>query len=406
MLTETRKPLKIAFLTALTLQNERSSWRLSNEYMTQALQRHCGEVVHIGSIKLWEVFLGKVLNKASQVLLKKRFIYYHSFFIAKRYARIAAQRLARQAFDVIVAPAAFSEIAFLDTDIPIVLIEGGTLALLHNYYSPFSNPLKRSLYEANTLQKLALWKASLVLNPSDWASRSVIEDYHIEQQKVHVLPYGANIQNPPPLEVILSKQRSNRCRLLFVGVEWQRKGGDIAFDTLLKLEEIGIQAELIVCGCIPPSRFSHERMTVIPYLNKNDKKQYKELENLFMTADFFFLPTRQELFGFVFSEASAFGLPVITTNTGGVPGAIKDGENGFMLPLSAGSSEYAEVIARIYQDDLCYAQMVKSSRAAFDERLNWDAWAIAVNELIIEVIESKKNSREKTMIGTSEKSPK
>ena len=55
-----------------------------------------------------------------------------------------------------------------------------------------------------------------------------------------------------------------------------------------------------------------------------------------------------------------------------------------MLPHSARGDEYAEVIAKIYRDDQRYAQMVRSGRAAFDERLNWDAWGRAVKEIVNE----------------------
>jgi glycosyltransferase involved in cell wall biosynthesis len=390
---DNKKPLRFALLTPITIQpNEPNSWSITTQYITQVLQKHCGEVFPIGPIFLrGEVLAGKILNKVSLTLLKKRFLYCDSSHISKRYARVAAQRLAGLSADVIIAPDGASEIAFLETDIPIVLIEGGTFALWRNY-PPYLNLLKRSSYEANMLQEMALKKASLILNPSEWAARSVIEDYHIEPRKVHVLPYGANIENPPPLEYVQKKKKSDRCRLLFIGTNWQRKGGDIAFEALVKLEEMGIQAELIVCGCVPQSKFSHERMKVIPYLNKNDERQNQEMRNLFMTADFFLLPTRVELFGIVFCEASAFGLPVITTNTGGISGAVKDGENGFMLPLSAGGSEYAEVIAKIYRDDGRYADMVRASRAAFEQRLNWDTWAITFRELIAEMFEGKKDS--------------
>ncbi|SRR6266487_109004 len=395
---------KIAFVTGLNTGRKQDSWMIAHKYITRALQKHCGEVFNIGPISLkGDLLIVKILNKVSQLVLKKRLLYYQSIYISKRYAHVASQRLAKFPADVIIAPAGDAYIPFLKTDIPIILIEGASFALLNNYYPQFSNVLKRSLYEANLLQELAFKKAIFILNPSEWAARSVIEDYHIDQRKVCVLPYGANIENPPPLEAILAKKRSDRCRLLFVGVDWQRKGGAIAFETLVKLEEMDIQAELIVCGCVPPASFSHERMKVLPFLDKSDERQYQELQKLFMTADFFLLPTRQELFGFVFSEASAFGLPAITTNTGGVPGAIREGETGFMLPLSAGGAEYAKVIARIYQDEQRYTDMVRSSRAAFDERLSWDAWAVAVNKLIVKIVENNIGLEEKIVSCTSEK---
>ena len=103
-------------------------------------------------------------------------------------------------------------------------------------------------------------------------------------------------------------------------------------------------------------------------------------------ADFLLLPTRSDCTPIVFSEANAFGLPVITTDTGGVAGIITDGENGFMLPVSARGAAYAQVIARLYQDDQRYAELVKSSRATFDHRLNWDAWGTTVKKLLDEML--------------------
>jgi len=258
--------------------------------------------------------------------------------------------------------------------------------LLHGYYAAYSNLLGRSVYETNGLEELAIRRANLVIHPSQWAARSTIEHYHTDKQKVHVIPFGANLQSPPSAEVVELKKRSAHCRLLFLGVDWQRKGGEIAFETLLKLEELAIQAELIVCGCIPPKEFSHERMTVIPYLNKKDEKQRQKIEKLFETSDFLLLPTRSECYGMVFCEASAFGLPVISTDTGGVSGAVKHGENGFLLPSSARGAEYAEVIAKIYRDERRYAELVRSSRAAFEGRLNWDVWGITVRKLIAEML--------------------
>jgi len=129
-----------------------------------------------------------------------------------------------------------------------------------------------------------------------------------------------------------------------------------------------MQAHLIIWGCTPPARHSHERMTVIPFLNKSDPSQRVQLERLFDTSDFFFLPTRSECYGMVFCEASAYGLPVITTNTGGVSGAVTNGENGFMLPLSAEAVDYAGVIAKVYRDDQLYAELVRSG-AGEAERL-------------------------------------
>ncbi len=382
-----QRRLHIAFLTSLVLQDKRTSWKITNMFIAQALERHCGDITYIDPIYPKELVLGKIFNKAARLLFKKSYMYYHSFYIAKRYAKAIAPKLKAQAFDVIVAPSCATEIAFLETGIPIVLIEDANVALLHDYYAQYSGLLKRSFYEANTLEELALQKTSIALYPSEWAVRSARENYHIvHPEKVHMVPFGANVSNLPPADIVQRRHKSDRCKLLFLGVEWERKGGEIAFETLLKLEELGIQAELTICGCIPPAGFSHERMKVIPFLSRKDEKQRKELELLFEASDFLFLPTRGDTYGMVFCEASSFGLPSITTDTGGVSGAVSKGKNGFTLPLSARGTEYAELIARIYRDDALYAELVKSSRDTFERKLNWDAWGISITNIIREML--------------------
>lgn len=385
MNSETKR-IKIAFLTAFDLQDIRFwSWAGTFYYMAQALQKHCGEISYIGPIHCWEQSVAKIIHKGSRLLLKKNFTSYHNFLVAKKYAKVAARRLAEGSFDVIVAPAGVPEIAFLETDVPIILVEDATYGLLINNYPDYSNLLSRSIYELHALESLAIKRASMVVTTSAWGAQSAINDYHADQQKVHVVPFGANFEAPPSKELALTRNKSDKCRLLFVGGDWQRKGGDIAFETLVKLEERGIRAELIICGCIPPNTFSHERMRIIPFLDKKDEGQRKEFEQLYLTSDFLLLPTRNDCTPTVFREASAYGLPSITTNIGGVTEDVRDDENGFVLPYNARGDAYAEVIMKIYQDDQHYQALVKSSRAAFDDRLNWDSWGMTIKDLIAQL---------------------
>ncbi len=382
--------MKIALLTMSRDPQDRRSWRSWSGivyYVAQTLQKYCGEVSYCSPALPCrkEELIARIVRGSSRILLKKG--YNPSIFLAKSYAKAGERWLAGQSFDLIVAPDGALDIPFLETDIPIVLVGGGaTYGLLLDYYPRFSNLLKRSIYEMNTMYALALKKASAVIYSSAWGARSAVEDYGADPAKVHVIPFGANLDEIPQREVALARKLSDRCRLLFLGVEWARKGGDIAFETLLKLEELGIAAELTVCGCTPPKAFAHERMKVIPFLDKNDERQCKELEKLFMMSDFLLLPTRADAYGLVFCEANAFGLPVITTSTGGVPEVVRDGENGFLLPYDARGAAYAEVIAQIYHDATRYAELVRASRTAFESRLNWDAWGVTINHILTDLL--------------------
>ena len=372
--------LRIAFLTIFDPLN-RCSGSGSFFYMVQSLQKHCGEVICIGPIHVKERLFGTALNKGALLLLRIRFPYYISFLLARRYARIATRRLHTIPCDIIVAPFGTMSTAFLETNKPLVLIEDATFALLHNYYPHYSNLLNRSILDAHTITSRAFKQATLLIFSSTWAAQSAIEDYGIAQEKIHVIPFGANIEHVPDQQAVIKAQKSQCCKLLFVGVDWWRKGGDIAFETLLSLEKLGIDAQLTVCGCRPPRTLTHKHLQVIPFLDNNDPAQRKALTNLYMQSDFLLLPTRSDCTPFVFCEANAFGLPVITTDTGGVIDVIQHGTNGFVLPYSARGDAYAEVIAQAYQDKQAFAVLHRTSRATFDAYLNWDAWGISMHSL-------------------------
>ena len=350
-------------------------------YMGQALEKHC-EVYYCDPIISFEKWFGRLIDAVSRRLFKKNIAYDRLLLAAKKHGKIAAQRLGGRSFHAIVAIMNPLDVAFLETDIPIALVLDATFALQHDYHPQYSNLWNWSAHQANKVEEIAYQKAKVLLYSSYWAARSAIEDYAVDQQKVHTIFFGANLDTIPSREMVLAKKKSERCRLLFMAARWESKGGPIAFETLLKLEEMGIEAELIICGMTPPSEFAHERMVVIPFLDKNDERQSKEIEKLYAMSNFLLLPTRVDCTPHVFNEANAFGVPVITTDTGGVPDMVRNGENGYVLPYSARGSEYARIIAEIYQDDQRYTALVESSRDAFESRMNWDTWGSAVKQVL------------------------
>ena len=323
--------------------------------------------------------------------------------MAKKQAKLAAKQLAGQHFDVIVAPDCVPEVAYLRTDIPILLPLDATFRLQHNYYPEYSNLLAFSIRQGEILEQAAFQNATQLLFSSFWAARSAIEDYSIDPQKVQAIFFGANIDHIPPFEQVLAKKPSEECRLLFMGIDWERKGGAIAYETLLSLEEMDIQTRLIVCGSTPPSGIAHKHMNVIPYLDKNDQRQARQIEQLYADSDFLILPTRADCAPNVFKEANAFGLPAITTDTGGVADLVRDGENGYVLPYEAGGRAYAQLIADLYRNEARYRQLALSSRVAYDERLNWDAWAKAVHAIIQEIVQTRQHLPARGLSGTAHK---
>src|SRR6266571_4408125 len=262
-MNQEKRRLKIAFLAAEQPKDKRAL-STSLYYMGQALEKHCGDVYYFDPIISFEKrYLGNLIQEVSRRLFKKNVARDRLLFVAKKHGKIATQRLDGRSFDAIIAIGNPQDVAFLETDIPIALVLDATFALQHDYYPHFSNLWKWSAQQANKVEEIAYQNATALLFSSYWAARSAVEDYGVDQQKVHTIFWGANLETIPSREMVLAKKKSERCRLLFMGVSWELKGGEIAFETLLKLEEMGIEAELIVCGTTPPSEFAHERMVVI-----------------------------------------------------------------------------------------------------------------------------------------------
>lgn len=377
--------LQIGFVTAEDPMDRRS-WSGIFYFMAKALEKHCGDVHCLGPFGSLARNFGKGLAGASWVLLRRHYLHTHSPLLAKRYATLIERKIAQRPFDLLFAVAAAPELAFLNTSIPIVYSADSTFAAVRNYYPRYTNVLAISAREADYVDGLGVRKAALLTYPSEWAAQSAVRDYHVEESRVHVVPYGANLEEPPAREDALRPRTSDECRLLFVGVKWGRKGGQIAIESLVKLRAMGITARLTMVGCVPPRGFQTPGLTVIPFLNKNDPTQRKKLEDLYLSSHFLLLPSRSECYGIAFCEANAYGLPVVTTRTGGIPQVVREGRNGFMLPLGAGGSEYAELIARIWQDPARYSELTRSSRQEFEERLNWDVWATSVGKLLPRVL--------------------
>ena len=374
--------MRVAFLTERDARDRRS-WSGTVYYMAQALARIFPDLHYLGPVAPFERFFLKALDKTSQTLTSRRLAADHSPILAQGFNRVLKRRLSAQKFDVIVAPAASTLICSLETDVPIIYISDTTYQLLLGYHQHYSSLSEYSKTAGDDVERRAIHRAAAISYPSQWAADSAIQHYGCPPEKIHVIPFGANLDQVPDRETALAQAASpDKCRLLLVGVNWIRKGADMAVATLRKLREMGVPAELTVVGSTPPEPIEDPDLTVIPFLNKNEPEQRQELEQLYWDADFFLLPTQNDCYGIVFCEASAFGLPAIARDTGGVGGAVSNGVNGYLMPESATVEDYAQTIAEVYREPERYRALSQSSRNHFDQCLTWDAWATSIGELI------------------------
>jgi len=369
--------------------------------MGQALERHCGEVLRIGPLEPRSMKVGKVISGAIRRFTNRNYLYTNTTSAAKKVSKMAEKKLSGLEYDVIFAPVGSGLVAHLHTSVPIVYLSDTTVKLMLNYNWEFTGILPSHARMADELERAATQKAKQLVFPSKWAADSARDDYEADPSKINIVPFGANMDPAPSREAALRASTRDRCRLLFVGVNWRYKGGEIAFETLVELERRGVSTELTVVGCTPPVQISHPHLHVFPFLNKNIESERAQLNRLYRDADFFILPTRTECFSIALCEANAFGIPVLSTQTGGLPDLVREGVNGFLFPLEARGDQYAARVRDVFSDAASYQALRVSSREQFETRLNWDAWGKRMKEILWAAVEGS-SRREQLQTGSSD----
>ena len=384
-MTENSPRRKIAYYTMNDPLDKRT-WSGITYYMGQALQRNVGDVYFLGPVKIpWvmdKTFRG--IQKLTRFFFSTEYIPKYSLLKNMYVSRILKRRMKGQQYDLLFAPAAASELAYINkTGLPVIYFGDATYKIYSETYKKEFHKLNSfSRWEGNFLEKRALKISSLVILTSQWAARSAINDYCVPADKIEVLLMGANIDVVPARETIFLKEKNKVLTLLFLGVDWERKGGVIAFDTLKHLHASGIKAKLIVCGVVPPAEFVHPFMEVIPFLNKNKREDSERFVAILTSVHFLMMPTRADCSLLVNAEANAYGVPTISTDIGGVTDVVKNGMNGYCLPFEAAGAEYACVIIDTFFDPEKFHKLIVSSRKMFDEVLNWDTFALHFEDVL------------------------
>ena len=123
-------------------------------------------------------------------------------------------------------------------------------------------------------------------------------------------------------------------------------------------------------------------MKVIPFIDKNSTEGQQLMKDIYKQQHFLILPTRFDCTPIVINEASAFGIPCLVANSGGVAGHLKNNENGFLIPYEDMGNGYAKKIEEFINDPSSYIKLRKQTRQLYEDQLNWQHWTNAFREII------------------------
>lgn len=199
----------------------------------------------------------------------------------------------------------------------------------------------------------------------------------IRAEKLEALPNGVNVDefnlSKDEVERVRGKYGLNETMVMFAGTVTPRKG----IEYLIKAGEIlkDENAFFLIVGNTNLDKEYAKR--VMDYAKENNVKAkftgfipYNDLKALYSACNIFVLPSLEEGFGVVLTEALASGKPLIGSKVGGIPMQIRDGWNGFLVE-AVNEKQLAEKIKYLIDHPEESARMGRNSRKLAEEEFDW-----------------------------------
>ena len=206
-------------------------------------------------------------------------------------------------------------------------------------------------------ERLIYEAARINFSTSQFACYSMINDYAVDPRRVACTFSGTNTSpHIPPTT------KDFRSVILFVGIDWTRKGGPDLIEAFLRLAPKFPSAELRIVGCSPP--------IIHPQIRVFGKRTIEETSKQFQAADIFCMPSYQEPSAVALVEAQLHGLPVVSTNVGGSGDRLIDGQTGFLVE-PGDITGLTTALDRLLSDPIRAQEMGKAGVAFAEDRFTW-----------------------------------
>lgn len=172
--------------------------------------------------------------------------------------------------------------------------------------------------------------------------------------------------------------------LLSVGAFTERKGHLHLINSMSKIKSTYPNFSLIIAGSLSDNKYFNLLQNRISELRLESNIRLIpnassiEILNLFHNSETFILHSEEESQGIVFCEAMAAGMPIVATNSGGIPWIIKNGING-LLSDYGDIDTFADNLISLLKNDALRHNISKNNRL----KSNNYHWSNISNEITV-----------------------
>jgi glycosyltransferase involved in cell wall biosynthesis len=209
------------------------------------------------------------------------------------------------------------------------------------------------------LERAMYQEAFHVFTMGEPGRASLISDYDVAPGRVTVVGGGVCFRSLP-VATGPARERS----ILFVGREFERKGGDVLLAAFRTVREQMPDAVLHIVGSSSPGRAPG----VVTHGRISDRGH---MARLYAGARVFCLPSHYEPFGLVLTEAMAHGVPCVGTSVQSIPEILGHGQAGLLVPPGA-PEPLADALLRLLGDDALARRVGLAGRRWIEENFTWD----------------------------------
>lgn len=175
-------------------------------------------------------------------------------------------------------------------------------------------------------ERVVLRKVDRIHIGSAFLRDELVDRYGVEPDKIVLAGTGCPALPDISLSPRNGGERRDGMTFLFVGKDFERKGGEVLLTAFERVGERHPGTRLRIVGPrAVRGRLPAGAELVGPVADR------EVLSALFTEADVFVMPSLHDSFGFVFLEAMHFGLPCIGTDIFAMPDIIRRGETGLIV---------------------------------------------------------------------------